>query len=187
MSSIRSFIALPTSDSVRDRIIKIQEELKQFGADVKWDSPDKFHITLKFLGNVELQVLEKLTAELEATISQHAAFDLTYQRVGAFPDATRPRVVWVGTSQSNELSSVQQSVEEICTRFGFAKEDRAFNPHITLGRVKGTRNIHRLTEKLKNITFDPTNSRCTELLVMRSDLHPSGSVYSVLKSIPLKP
>lgn len=186
MQKIRSFIALPTPDSVRSRITSIQAELKLLDADVKWDSPEKFHITLKFLGNVEPQLLEKLIVVLEPVAALQPTFELIYQNIGAFPSVTRPRVVWIGSSQNDLLLSLQQQVEETCARFGFPKEDRAFHPHITLGRVKSSRNIHLLTDKLKSITLEPTHSRCTELLVMRSDLRPTGSVHSVLKSIPLK-
>jgi 2'-5' RNA ligase len=187
MPSLRSFIALPTPDSVRDRIEILQADLRQLNADVKWESPEKLHITLKFLGNVESQLLEKLIPSLEEIAREQSSFDLTYEGVGAFPNLLAPRVIWVGTAQNESLFSLQNSVEQRCADFGFARENRAFHPHITLGRVKGSLNIQRLTEKLKTITLEPTRTRCTEFLVMRSDLTPSGSVYSVLKSIPLKP
>lgn len=187
MPLLRSFIALPTPDSVRNRISSIQADLRQLNADVKWESPEKLHITLKFLGNVETQLLENLIPALEEIARAQSSFDLTYEGIGAFPNLQAPRVVWVGTARNESLLSFQHSVELRCEDFGIARENRAFHPHITLGRVKGSRNIQRLTEKLKTITLEPTRARCTELLVMRSDLTPSGSVYSVLKSIPLKP
>lgn len=187
MPSLRSFIALPTPDSVRDRISSILAELHQLNADVKWESPEKLHLTLKFLGNVESQLLEKLIPALEKIAGDQLSFDLTYEGLGAFPNLLAPRVIWVGTARNESLLSFQSSVEQCCADFGITRENRAFHPHITLGRVKGSRNIQRLTEKLKTITLEPTRTRCTELLVMRSDLTPSGSLYSVLKSIPLKP
>ena len=185
MSVVRSFIALPTTPSIKEQLSAIVSELRQVNADVKWDTSEKFHITLKFLGNVESQLLENLIAALRQ-MSSRRSFELTYESLGGFPDLVRPRVVWVGTSPSAEALSLQKSVEEVCSRFGFPKEDREFHPHITLGRVKGSRNIHRLTDSLKSIMLQPITSRCTELLVMRSDLHQSGSVYSVVASIPLQ-
>ena len=186
MPSIRSFIALPTPDTVKADISRIQLELKQEYADVKWESPEKFHITLKFLGNVKLQVLEKLIPALQTTLQHTPPFELIYQSIGAFPTMDKPRVIWVGAMINDSILSLHKSIDELCEQFGFAKDDRSFHPHITLGRVKKDRNILSLTEKLKNLTFVPTNSRCTELLVMRSDLHPSGSAYTVVQSIPLK-
>ena len=185
MSRVRAFIALPTPPSIKEQLRLLVSELKQLEADVKWDSSEKFHITLKFLGNVEAQLLENLIAAVHL-IPQRQPFDLSYETLGAFPDLTNPRVIWVGTAQSNALRSLQQHVDDVCAQFGFHKEEREFHSHITLGRVKGSRNIHRLTDKLKSLTLEPITSRCTELLVMRSELRPSGSVYSVLKSIPLQ-
>jgi 2'-5' RNA ligase len=187
MSTIRSFLALPTSDSVKDRIAELQAQLKQLDAEVKWDSPEKFHITLKFLGNVEAQVLEKLISNLEPVVRQEPSFDLEYEAVGAFPNLSTPRVIWIGAALSESLVSLHRAIEDCCSALGFAREERAFHPHLTLGRVKGSRNIQRLTEKLKTLTLEPTRTRCAELLVMRSELRPSGSLYSVVKSIPLKP
>ena len=74
----------------------------------------------------------------------------------------------------------------ICVEFGFPKEDRLFHPHITLGRVKETRNVVRLTEAIKTITFEPIETFCSEILLMKSELHPSGSIYTILKSFPLQ-
>ncbi len=185
MAVVRSFIALPTPLSIKEQLSLVVSDLRQLGADVKWDEPEKFHITLKFLGNVEAQLLEKLVAALKLLAGQRA-FDVTYETLGAFPDFARPRVIWIGTSPNPSVLSLQKSVEGVCTQFGFQKEEREFHPHITLGRVKGSRHIDRLTDKLKNTMLQPITSRCTELLVMRSDLHRSGSVYSVLTSIPLQ-
>ena len=184
MAAVRSFIALPTPPSIKEQLSLVVSDLRQFGADVKWDGPEKFHITLKFLDNVEAQLLEKLIAALKQS-AELRAFDLTYETLGAFPDFVRPRVIWVGTSPNPAVLSLQKSVEDVCAQFGFQKEEREFHPHITLGRVKGSRQIDRLTERLKNTMLQPITSRCTELLVMRSELHQSGSVYSVLTSIPL--
>lgn len=187
MPSVRSFIALPTADSVRDRISSLIAELQQINTGVTWEAPEKLHITLKFLGNVESQLLEKLISTLNTIAQEHSAFDLTFEGVGAFPNFLAPRIIWIGTRQNESLLSLQGAVEQCCVDCGFTRENRAFHPHVTIGRVKGSRHIQRLTEKLKSITLEPTHARCTELLMMRSELKPSGSVYSVVATIPLKP
>jgi 2'-5' RNA ligase len=106
-------------------------------------------------------------------------------KLGGFPDTTHPRVVWIGTSESPHIVRLQSEVEEVCTSFGFVKDDRPFHAHITLGRVKGNRNLERLTASLKSITFEPLTARCTQVHVMRSDLKPTGSLYTLLNSISL--
>ncbi len=186
MPIIRSFIALPTNDSIKQQIAKIQDELKQVSADVKWESHEKFHMTLKFLGNVEIQRLDQLALQLESYVSTVKSFDLVYQHVGGFPDLNSPRVIWIGTAENDSLNNLQKKIEEVCAQYDFLKEERAFHPHITLGRVKGKKNLNRLTEKIKSITLEPLHSPCIEVLLMRSELQPTGSVYSILKSIPFK-
>ena len=184
---LRAFIAIPTSEGVRERIVTVQQRLKETQADVKWDTPEKFHITLKFLGSVEVAALDSLGAALEPRAVTTPAFDIDYATVGAFPNEFHPNVVWVGARANEPILQLSSLVEDVASEFGFKKEQRPFHPHITLGRVKGGRNLLRLTEELKNITFEPIRSRCSHILLVRSDLKPTGSVYTTLKSIPFKP
>ncbi len=186
IASVRTFIALPTSIETHRSMADIQSQLKAAEADVKWESQDKFHITLKFLGNLEQSRIEMLAAKLAASISQRESFDLSYESLGAFPNLQRPRVVWIGAESSPAVLDLQAVVDQVCSDLGFPKESRSFHPHITLGRVKGTRNLVRLTEAIKNTTFDPIPSRCAEVVLMKSDLHPRGSSYTILKSIFLQ-
>jgi 2'-5' RNA ligase len=187
MPTIRVFIALPTPSDIRREITSIQAQLIKSGAEVKWDTPEKFHITLKFLGDTEPALISSIARELQNSIGSFPSFDLSYFSLGGFPNVTRPRVVWVGTQENEHIVHLQEHVERVCTSFGFAKEDRPFHAHITLGRVKGSRNLDRLTAKLKSITFLPLPARCTGIHMMRSELKPTGSVYTLLNSIPLAP
>jgi len=186
MFTIRSFIALPSSSELRNVLSELQDSLKLEGGNVKWDTPDKFHITLKFLGNVPPEKLDILSDSLAALTTTATRFQLVYATVGAFPDLVHPRVIWAGAEMNEDLSSLQHRVEDACDRLDFPQEPRTFHPHITLGRVKGTRNLGRLTAKVKSITFDAVRTDCSEVLLIKSDLHPTGSVYTTLKSFPLK-
>jgi len=185
MNDTRSFIALPSSSELRKILQEIQARLIEEKADVKWDSPEKFHITLKFLGGVDSERLSGLADALANVTSAATVFQLVYSEVGAFPDLLHPRVIWAGARATDSLTSLQNHVEITCERFGFQKESRMFHPHITLGRVKGTTNLARLTAKVKSITFEPIETSCSEVLLIKSDLRPTGSVYTTLKSFPL--
>ena len=186
MSAFRSFIALPSSQDLRRALGEIQARLIEEHAAVKWDTADKFHITLKFLGNVEQEQLSNLAELLANTTSTVAAFQLIYNAVGAFPDLVHPKVIWAGAQPSHAILSLQRQIEMICDRLGFSRETKSFHPHITLGRVKGITNLSRLTAKVKSITFEPIETGCSEVLLMKSELRPAGSVYTTLKSFPLK-
>lgn len=185
MEKIRTFVALPVSESTRQSMADVQSELISAGAEVKWESAEKFHITLKFLGDTNPSLVVSLNENLQKSIGNLPPFDVIYSGLGAFPTAERPRIVWIGTHTSPDLHNLQRVVEEHCSALGVLKEDRSFHAHITLGRVKGTRGVDRLTAKLKSVTFQAVTSRCTEVQIMRSDLKPTGSVYTLLHTIPL--
>jgi RNA 2',3'-cyclic 3'-phosphodiesterase len=187
MSSIRTFIALPASTEIQQQMAAVQSQLKATQADVKWELQNKFHITLRFLGGVEQSNIDSLSPAFADIVKQFPTFEITYNSLGVFPNLHNPRVIWIGTKSNQVVLDLQSSVERVCLDFGFQKEERAFHPHITFGRVKGTRNLTRLTEAIKTITFEPMQSRCSELLLMKSDLRPSGSIYTILKSFPLQP
>jgi len=184
MPAIRTFIAIPTSNDLQQHIAELQTKLQETRTDVKWDSQNKFHITLKFLGNVEESKLELLSTALSKTIHPFTPFTLEYESLGVFPNLHNPRIVWIGIKSNQVISDLQSAVETVCLKFNFPKEDRAFHPHITLGRVHGTRNLVYLTDAIKTITFEPIKSLCSEVLLMKSNLLPSGSVYTILKSFP---
>jgi RNA 2',3'-cyclic 3'-phosphodiesterase len=184
MPTIRTFIAISTSTEVQQHIAELQTKLKETQADVKWDSQNKFHITLKFLGNVEESKLELLSAEISKAIQPFSQFTLEYESLGVFPNIYNPSIVWIGIKPNQVISDLQSAIETICLECGFSKESRAFHPHITLGRVHGNRNLVYLTDAIKTITFEPIKSLCSEVLLMKSNLLPSGSVYSILKSFP---
>ncbi len=186
MSAIRPFLALLSSQALKHPFREIQKRMIEENAAVKWDTPDKFHITLKFLGNVDLGKVTELSESLAAVTSQTVSFQLLYNILGAFPDLVHPKVIWVGAQMNNVLSSLQHAIELACAGLGFPTDTRAFHPHITLGRVKGSPNLARLTAKIKSITFEPIETGCSEVLLIKSNLQPTGSVYTTLKSFPLK-
>ncbi len=183
---IRAFIALPSSPELASSLRRLQQRLIEDQADVKWDSPEKFHITLKFLGDVASDTLAELQSSLGTATSALPSFPLVYSSVGAFPDLIHPKVIWAGAVPNESLIALQRRVELACEQVGFVRESRPFHPHITLGRVKGTRNHNRLTATVKSITLEPITTHCPEILLIRSDLRPAGSVYTTLKSFPLK-
>ena len=185
MAPLRTFIALPTSSEAQDGIARVQTSLKATQASVKWESQDKFHITVVFLGNVEPSKLELLSIALTKSVQQFQPFTLSYTSLGAFPNIHAPRIIWIGIQNNPVVLDLQATVQRICGEFGFPKEERAFHPHITLGRMKESRNLGRLTEAIKTITFEPIETRCSDILLMKSELHPSGSLYTMLKSFPL--
>ena len=187
MPTIRSFIAIDTPAEIKEKIEEVEEKLRATNADVRWETKEKFHITLKFLGNVEEEKLNSLAQRLGGRLITHSPFTITYEAVGCFPNLRHPRVIWVGThDEDGSLKALAQTVEEIAAAHGFEREKRPFHPHITIGRVKGSKNLMELSSALESVTFDPQPSTVREILLMKSDLRPTGSVYTVFRRFPLK-
>ena len=184
---IRTFIAIDIPEDIKNKIFEVERKLMQTGANAKWENKEKFHITLKFLGDVEENMIDKIHKTLENALSEFNQFEVQYEGVGCFPGLSKPRVIWVGCKdETGKLNSLRNIVEDEMVKLGFKPEDKEFNAHVTLGRVKKGGALENLIKMLKNINFPPVKGKVTEVLVMKSDLKPTGSVYTVLKKIKLK-
>ncbi|MEX2117257.1 MAG: RNA 2',3'-cyclic phosphodiesterase [Bacteroidota bacterium] len=185
MAKIRCFLALPASPAVQSAVASLIADLQSEASDAKWQDPQKLHLTLKFLGSVETELVQRISEALLTLARYHSAFDIVYEGLGGFPSLDHPTVVWVGTKTSEPMQRLHSDVENAVSQFGFVRDTRLFHPHITLARIKASGKLHRLTAKIKSITFEPVLMRCTEVLVMRSELHRDSSRYTVVQSIPL--
>ncbi|MEN3039203.1 MAG: RNA 2',3'-cyclic phosphodiesterase [Candidatus Kryptonium sp.] len=184
---IRTFIAVDVPEKIKDEIFEIEKELvKSVGEGVKWEEKEKFHITLKFLGDVNEEAIDSIYKTLNEKLNGFGKFSIIYKGIGAFPDIKNPRVIWIGCEDpTGKLFELQKIVEEKMSELGFEKEDKEYHPHITLGRVKKPKNINNLIKKIETINFEARTGEVAEVLIMRSDLKPTGSVYTVLKKIKL--
>jgi RNA 2',3'-cyclic 3'-phosphodiesterase len=186
---MRTFIAIPLPEECRRVLQQIQNEMRASEAEVRWVNIPSIHLTLKFLGEVDPSMLPNLIQELRLASNDIPPFALKVGGVGAFPNSRNPRVVWCGVSAENDrLSLLQEVIEQACEKLGFAREDRSFSPHLTLGRAQGKRNLQRLCDYIRigrselqcDITVDAYN-------VYKSTLAPKGAIYNVLERIALNP
>ncbi len=187
MEEIRSFIAIEIPEPVRRNIGDLQKKLKQASADVKWVRPEGIHLTLKFLGNISLPDVEKLAQALSSVVESHEPFELRILGLGGFPTGRNPRVLWVGVDRGAEKAlSLQRAIEEKAGEVQFPPENRAFKPHLTLGRVrssKGREALSQMMEIHKNIEIG--TFQADAVFLFRSELKPSGAVYTKLKTFSL--
>jgi 2'-5' RNA ligase len=187
--SIRAFVAVHLDDATRAALAAASVELRRHAGDlpVSWVAPDNFHITLKFLGGVDEARVAGLIEALRGAVDGHRAFVLEIAGLGAFPSVTRPRVLWAGAKKGLEpLSTLAARVEQAMASQGFPSEERAFSPHVTLGRVRETRRAPSLAEALVTAATRPLGRVEIEAVaLMRSDLSPRGARYTALASLPL--
>ncbi len=193
MNVIRAFIAIDLPDDIRRRLAhvshKLQQQLKPYP--IRWVPPENIHLTLKFLGDVSEHNLRLLTDLLAGEVGTHRPFEFGVGTLGAFPDVRRPRVIWVGIEAPNELLALQRGIDQTTARLGYAREQRPFQPHLTLGRVSRNASgaqVRDISRILQETTVGFLGStRVTEVHLYRSDLRPEGAVYTRLFTTPLNP
>ncbi len=164
--TIRSFIAIELSPENQTKLSQIIQELKTSGADVKWVKAENIHLTLKFLGNVEQAQIEAINEILQETAGEFEKFEFQLNELGAFPRIQSPRVIWVNAqAQEGIIGKIVLKLEGSLEKLGFAKEEREFTPHITIGRVRSSRGRMQLADKLKQINpFDIPRAKARGLL-----------------------
>ncbi len=183
---IRSFFAIDLPGAFRDEIGRLQARLKQSGADVKWVRPESVHLTLKFLGDVAEETVPSLAEAVGREVEASSPLRLVMQGTGVFPNPARARVVWLGlTGDLEALAALQHGVEKTAAGFGFEPEGRAFKPHLTLGRVRSGRNRSGLLDELDRLKPEPLEFTAEEVILFKSDLRPTGAVYTPLQRLPL--
>ena len=176
----RLFIAIDTPPPVLTPMIAARNELRTVHADVRWEPDDKLHCTLKFLGDTPSEKVAPITAALHTLIHATRPVTVSYGGIGVFPERGEPRIIWAGIrDREKDLACLAAAVDGPTAGFGFEKERRAFSAHVTLGRVKGTRGVGELIGTLETVTFDCPPVQIHEVLLVSSELRPSGSVYTV--------
>ena len=153
---IRAFLAVELSQKLRAELAALQQELMQSiepemqrDMRISWVPPAKMHLTIKFLGDMDEQLLDPFLGVVERAIGRQPSVNVPLERLGAFPSPQSPRVLWVGPSEhwergteAKRMVEVRGAIEEAGESLGFLREAKPFSPHLTLARIKmGERRI----------------------------------------------
>jgi 2'-5' RNA ligase len=184
---IRSFIAIDLPDATRQGLAAVQEHLKQSGAGVRWVKPSSIHLTLKFLGNIQAAQVEDIALAVAQEIRDQPPITLGAAGLGAFPSRRKPRVLWIGMEgEVQRLNGIQARLENALEPLGFDREKRPFRPHLTIGRVKDRRRLQSLIDAMAELKIPEFDSfDVTEIILYKSDLRPTGAIYTKLHRMPL--
>lgn len=184
MPTVRAFIAIDIPSFVREKIADLQNSFKPLGLDVSWVKPSNFHLTLKFLGNVNPDRIPEIKERLKATLASVPCFLTAVSDVGVFPSPERPRVLWVGLENSGSLADLQRKIDAGLAQIGFEPESKVFSAHLTLGRIKsgktGWQNALKNTKKIETEPFE-----ISAVILYESQLTREGSIYTVLEEFRL--
>jgi 2'-5' RNA ligase len=190
MNLLRAFIAIEIPQEIKKAIAAETACLQTgTGRAVRWVTAENTHLTLKFLGEVSPTNVDMLSQTLQAECSQLPQFGITVSGMGCFPNVRRPRVIWIGLNAPADLNKLQHKIEAATARLGYPIEEKPFSPHLTIGRVReqasadDLKRLHDLLDTVSIGTLGAFTARAVYLF--KSDLQPSGPVYSHLFSAGL--
>jgi 2'-5' RNA ligase len=192
MEQVRCFIAIELPQEVRAGLSRLQAGLKSASLPpLKWVDPYGIHLTLKFLGNVNVELTTPITEAIANAAEGVSPFPLEIKELGVFPNLRRVQVAWVGVSGDlNKLLQLQKRIESNLARLGLAPEARAFTPHLTLARVREQASPderQRFGQLIASTKFEAGYTFLVEAInLMRSQLTREGAIYSQISSVKLK-
>jgi 2'-5' RNA ligase len=185
--TIRTFLAFDIEDQkTLQRISHAQKRISNSGANLKIVKPQNIHVTIRFLGDIQPSMVDAIHEEMKQI--SFSSFTIELEGLGAFPKPSYPRVVWAGIKKgAEELKDVFQQLEPCLRGLGFKADNKGFNPHLTIARVRGGRNKFRLAEVIQemvNYDFGTIKAECLRL--KKSNLTPRGPIYTNIREVCAK-
>ncbi len=182
MSMIRTFIAVDIDDdSVREKLARVRDYLLESKADLKPVATENIHLTLRFIGEIPLSKVNEICRTLQNNLV-FKPFKIKIEGLGVFPNIHRPRVIWAGVTEgASELTMLHSSIEKLIRPLGIPPNREKFTPHITIARVRSSRNVHKLIKYLEQYLNELFGEMLVDKVkVKRSILTPRGPIYSEL-------
>jgi 2'-5' RNA ligase len=179
----RIFCAVELPEEVRAQAAAQAALLRERAPHVRasWERPEKMHLTLKFLGEIESERVERLQSAATRSAASVAKFSISVEGAGAFPVRGPARVLWLGVrDEPGNLARLQSRLEEECGREGFMREAKQFHPHLTIARLRTPAGARTLAALHRETSFASPSFTVAELVVIRSELTPEGSRYTIL-------
>jgi len=185
MNKFRGFIAIDIKAVTK--VIEFQNEIRNTGANIKIVEPENIHITLKFLGETEESLIDKINDIIKESVKGITPFEVTLKDTGVFPNENYIKVIWIGIEKFEEIRDIANNIDEKLINLGFKKEKRKFSPHITIARVKSAKNKENLIQvinKFQDVEF--TKFSVNSIKLKKSELTKKGPIYTTLKEIEIK-
>ncbi len=192
MEQVRSFIAIELPDELKLGLAQLEAQLKMRRQPwVKWVDPYSIHLTLKFLGSINVDRISEITKAMEEAVQGIPPFHLEVKDLGVFPSLRRVQVAWVGVSgEVDKLSQLQQYLESNLACLGFVPESRPFTPHLTLARLRNQASLDEqqsFGQLIANTRFEAAYTvEVDAISLIKSQLTREGAIYSRISSVALK-
>ena len=172
----RLFVALDIPGDIKDQIISIRNNLYQNSENIKWEKREKYHFTIKFLGDVEESKNEEIINTLTDQLKYQKKIYCEFDKFGFFFKSGQPKILWLGLKFNKELKSLAEQIDTTLLNLGFQKEKRQFKPHLTILRIRGYENISGIM-KFKDYPLSKLSFICDQITLIKSILKPDSSVY----------
>ncbi len=191
METMRAFIAIELPLELKKQLASLQARLRSDNQPrINWVKPDGIHLTLKFLGNIKISDIDRITQAMTEAARQITPLFLETQALGAFPNLKRIQVVWLGLGgEVDKLKKLQQLVENKLASLGFAAEQRSFKPHLTLARLGNE--VSPVERQRLGVLIAGTSSEIDSTIkvdsinLIKSQLTREGAIYSRISSAAL--
>jgi 2'-5' RNA ligase len=183
-TDVRLFVALDVPEQVRAALADLSARLKKTCPSARWVRLDGVHITLKFIGEVSLENVEKIRQAL-GSLPKFSPIELRFAGLGFFPNARRPRVLWAGVEADPRLAELAGDIEAKLDPLGIPAEKRDFHPHLTLARFESPQGIQALVTAAEALGTPEFGSEIfNEFHLYQSVLKRSGAEYTRLVTYP---
>ena len=183
-TKFRAFIAIDIKAS--PELIAFENEFKNIDTYIKIVNPKNIHITLKFLGDTNENLIDTINEIIMNSVKEIKPFDITLEGAGVFPNTNYIKVIWIGIKNGNQLESISKKVDNHLGKIGFNKEKRKFSAHLTIARVKSAKNKEKILEKIQKYeNFHFGKIKVDSIKLKKSDLTPKGPIYTNIKNIKL--
>ncbi len=182
---IRSFLAFVMPKEIKGVLKRVSGEMIKCPLNVRWVKVNHTHLTVIFIGNISTDYLDDLNETVRDICQLFGPFRIALKGVGVFPGKRSPRVLWIGLDGDIErMSHFRNTLQKHLKPFGIREDKRRFRPHLTLGRFQKNAESSALLGELLLKYENITSPACTlkELSLFKSDLKPSGAVYTRLNS-----
>ena len=185
--TVRCFLAIDLNEDVYQALEDLSQKLRSPRIDVRWVRTKNIHLTLRFFGEISSQEITSASQAIEKAVETVSPFEIKIQGLGAFPSLRSPRIVWAGIDASHQLIDLEQRISSELKQKEWPPPDKPFKPHLTLGRVKSSRNkqdfVHLV---IKHGQASIGRLDVDHVSLIRRDLRPSGAVYTPINRFSFK-
>ncbi len=179
----RLFVALNIPDEIRKKIINVRDEVVRVPANFRWEPENKIHLTLKFIGDVEDNLVSQISDDLNF-INRAKQIKCSLTKFGCFYRDNFPKILWLGMTADENLEKLVEEVNQKLTKFNIAADRRKFTPHLTLKRFKGKED-NKIIDKFTQFNFPKIEFETDTVTLFKSELIKSGSVYTKINNYKL--